>query len=230
MPSSSSASTDTGTHATGEQTAGEQTAGERSYAGRSLADRKIERRGRFREAGLELFGTLGFSQVTVSAICTEAGLSRRQFYEEYTGRESLLAEIYDSIQLQTRDAVIAAVTSSVTDAEFDIATVARAAVTAYIDTITTDPRNIRCSFIEVGGVSDEVEHHRLAGRETWAGFIADTISSVPGTTARKIDYEATAYIGALTSVVHRWGTSDPRPDRSEVVDLLTGMLVHLALD
>lgn len=204
--------------------------GERSYAGRTLADRKAERHERFQAAGLDLFGTIGFSQVTISAICTEAGLSRRQFYEEYTGRETLLAEIYDAIQGQARDAVVAAVLSLSSVEKPDIRAIATAAIEAYVDTIATDSRYIRCSFIEVGGVSDEVEQHRLNGRETWARFIADTISMVPGTTSRDLDYAATAYIGALTSVVHRWGTSDPRPDRSEIIQLLTDLLVQLAVD
>ncbi len=41
----------------------------RVYGGRSADERKAERRDRFIEAGLEIFGTIGFQQGTVSAIC-----------------------------------------------------------------------------------------------------------------------------------------------------------------
>ncbi|GAA2389844.1 TetR/AcrR family transcriptional regulator [Gordonia cholesterolivorans] len=199
----------------------------RCYAGRSLAERRAERRERFQEAGLELFGTLGFSSVTVSALCAEAGLSRRQFYEEYSSREALLAEVYDKIQEHARKTVVDAVRAL---GETNPREAARAAMSAYIDTIATDSRAIRCSFIEVVGVSSEVERRRLAGRVTWARFIADTISTIPGTTRKDFDYAATAFIGALTSVVHRWGTAQERPDRSEIVDLLSDILVHIAID
>ncbi|EGD54110.1 TetR/AcrR family transcriptional regulator [Gordonia neofelifaecis] len=223
MPSPSLSAAGTGTAGTGAGAGGSK----RSYAGRTVAERRAERRERFRTAGLELFGTLGFSSVTVTALCAEAGLSRRQFYEEYSGREELLTEIYDEIQNRARTTVVEAVLAldSPTPRE-----AARAAVDAYIEAIATDPRAIRCSFIEVGGVSAAVEAHRLAGRVTWAKFIADTISLVPGTTGRDVDYAATAFIGALTSVVHRWGTSDPRPDRSEIADLLSDILIRIAID
>lgn len=200
-------------------------AGRRVYAGRSLSDRKAERRERFRAAGLELFGTLGFADVTISNLCTEAGLSRRQFYEEYSGREELLTEIYDDIQQRARVAVLAAV-GALDDA--DVYQIAHAAVDAYVDTVAADQRFIRCSFVEVGGVSEAVEKHRVASRGTWARFIADTISTLPGTADGPLDYTATAFIGALTSVVHRWSTADPRPDQSEIVDLLAKMLRDLA--
>ncbi|WOC12087.1 TetR/AcrR family transcriptional regulator [Gordonia sp. MP11Mi] len=199
----------------------------RSYGGRSLADRRADRRARFHEAGLQLFGTVGFARATISALCAEAGLSRRQFYEEFSGSEDLMTEIYDGIQGMARGRVTAAVVAA---GRSDLSVVAHAAITAYIDAVATDPRLVRCLFIEVGGISETMEKHRIAGRDDWAKYIAYLVASLPNSSCRTIDYRATAFIGSLTAVVHRWATSEERPARSEIIELLSDMLLRLVAD
>jgi len=199
--------------------------GARWYGGRPVADRRAERRERFRAAGLELFGTVGFAQVTISALCAEAGLSRRQFYEEYSGSEELLAEIYDRIQATAREKVTAA---ALTIDHTDLRDVARATMNAYLDTVATDPRYVRCLFVEAGGISEKMEAHRVAGHDEWARHMTAIIALLPSTTCIPSEYRATAFIGSLVSVVHRWATADERPDRAHIVDLLTDLLVELA--
>ncbi len=199
----------------------------RSYRGRSLADRRADRRERFQAAGLELFGTLGFARVTISALCAEAGLSRRQFYEEYSGSEELLTEIYQGIQESALAMVSAAIADSDTD---DLRTIARDAMRAYLDAVARDQRIVRCAFVEIGGISEAMESHRIRSREEWARYMGMMIASLPGTTSEPIDYNATAFIGSMTAVVHRWATADPRPDREQIVDLLADLLVRIAVD
>lgn len=65
----------------------------RSYRGKAAGDRSAERHRRFVEAGLELFGNHGFSATTVKALCTEAGLTERYFYESFANREELFLEV-----------------------------------------------------------------------------------------------------------------------------------------
>lgn len=65
----------------------------RSYRGKAAGDRSAERHLRFKEAGLELFGTHGFAITTVKALCTEAGLTERYFYESFENREALFLEV-----------------------------------------------------------------------------------------------------------------------------------------
>ncbi|GAB09861.1 putative TetR family transcriptional regulator [Gordonia araii NBRC 100433] len=205
---------------------------ERSYGGRSVSDRRAERRERFWEAGVELFGTIGFTKTTVAELCSTTSLSRRQFYELYDNREDLLLELYEHIQTVAREAVSAAVVAEIEKADdgtFDLPSIAHAAMTAYMSAVATDPRWTRISFIEVGGIGERVEERRRAGREVWAEFFVTTVAAVTDRTPAELDYAATAFIGALTHVVFRWGTSDPRPPREEIVDLLTHLLISLAV-
>ncbi|QKT05851.1 TetR/AcrR family transcriptional regulator [Gordonia sp. X0973] len=210
----------------------------RSYGGRSVADRRAERRERFLDAGLELFGTVGFAKTTVAALCSATGLSRRQFYELYDNREDLLLELYEQIQTVARETVGAAVAAEIEaaagsapgvgDSAFDLPSIAHAAMTAYMSAVATDPRWTRISFIEVGGVGERVEERRQAGRVVWRDFFVASVAAVTDRDPAELDYDATAFIGALTHVVFRWGTSDPRPPREQIVDLLTHVLVSLA--
>ena len=52
----------------------------RRYRGVSEEARQAERRQRFVEAGLTVFGSRGYHSSTVRSICAEAGLTERYFY------------------------------------------------------------------------------------------------------------------------------------------------------
>ncbi len=65
----------------------------RNYRGKAAEDRSQERRTRFVEAGIELFGTVGFAAATVKSLCVEAGLTERYFYESFPHREALFLEV-----------------------------------------------------------------------------------------------------------------------------------------
>ena len=49
------------------------------------------------EAGLELFGTLGYARTSVRAVSAAASLNSRYFYESYRSREDLLYAVYQRI-------------------------------------------------------------------------------------------------------------------------------------
>ncbi len=64
-------------------------AGRRHYGGKAAEDRSEERRRKLLAAGLELFGTQGYAATSVKALCTEAGLTERYFYESFRNREDI---------------------------------------------------------------------------------------------------------------------------------------------
>ncbi|WP_299569804.1 TetR/AcrR family transcriptional regulator [uncultured Williamsia sp.] len=198
----------------------------RTYAGRSVADRRAERRRRFVDAAIEVFGTSGYAGSSVTALCREAGLSRRQFYEEFTDRESLLLTAYDEIQAHARAEIGADLAAAGTD---DIPTLARVAMTAFMRSFGTDRRRAAIVFVEIVGVSPRVEDHRLAGREVWVDFFGSAVRDYtgrPAGDAAEDSYRAIGFVGALTAVVYRWSTDGPdRPDLDAIVDVLAQILL-----
>ncbi|MGJ0118483.1 TetR/AcrR family transcriptional regulator [Williamsia sp. MIQD14] len=197
----------------------------RTYGGRSVADRRVERRRRFVDAAIEVFGTSGYAGSSITTLCSEAGLSRRQFYEEFADRESLLLTAYDLIQAEARAQIETDLSRASTS---DVPTLARVAMTAFMQSLGTDRRRAAIVFVEVVGVSPRVEAHRLAGREVWIDFIGSAlrehVGHSPGDDTDGA-YRSIGFVGALTAVVHRWSTTGhDRPDLDRVVDILADIL------
>ncbi len=139
------------------------------YAGKSAEERKAERRRRFLDAALELFGGgPGYRSTTVAALSEAAGLSTRQFYEEFRTLEDVLAALH----LQVNDWAEAAVLTAAAEAAgAPIAQRAAAIFRAYAADVTRDPRRIRIAFVEIIGVSPRLEEQRLARRARWVDLI-----------------------------------------------------------
>lgn len=64
------------------------------YAGKAASTRQRERKEKLILAGMKLIGSEGFAASSVDAVCAEAGLTKRYFYESFKNREELLIEAY----------------------------------------------------------------------------------------------------------------------------------------
>lgn len=195
------------------------------YAGQPVEDRQRQRRARFLESGLTVFARDGYANSSVGAICKDAGLSSRQFYEEFTGRESLLLELYEHIDRESREAVAATIAEHSDASAIDIID---AAVRAYIESIGRDPRKARVALVEVVGAGPKVEKFRLELRRAWGALLASAAEDAalhgeipPG------DYEmrVLAIIGAVNYVVDAWSGSDPRQPLDDVIQVLRRIIM-----
>jgi AcrR family transcriptional regulator len=189
----------------------------RTYGGRSAADRRAERRERLLAAGLELFGTDGYATSSIEKLCTHAGVSTRNFYEEFNSREDLLITLHVRVLERSFRAVIAAFE----DAD-GLALEERffRAVGAFINTTASDPRWARLAYVEVIGVSDAVEKHRVTWRNKWADFmVAEANRAVRRGEAEPRDFtmSAVAMIGAVNELVHHYSISRGRITLDEVI-------------
>ena len=70
----------------------------RRYSGQSFEDRQAERRARLIKAAALVAGRHGLEGTSVAAICAEAGLTARYFYESFPGREAIFVEAYRAVQ------------------------------------------------------------------------------------------------------------------------------------
>lgn len=70
----------------------------RPYGGVQARDRIAERRGRLLDAGLELLGgSDDAADLTVRAVCAEAGITARYFYESFADKDALVAAVFDRV-------------------------------------------------------------------------------------------------------------------------------------
>jgi AcrR family transcriptional regulator len=155
-----------------------ETAGEtgRTWRGQTIEERQADRRERLIEAGIELFGTRGYASTPVKAICDEAGLTERYFYEAFEDREDLLATIFELLVADCAQATLEAIEGS----GDELAASMRAGLSAFAYQLTRDPRRARIQEIEVVGVSPAMEQKRRESIHAFAGILADRTRELGG--------------------------------------------------
>ncbi|GHK01346.1 TetR/AcrR family transcriptional regulator [Streptomyces sp. NPDC003753] len=198
------------------------------YGGRTAEERQAERRRRFLEAGLQLFGAgPGYRSTTVAALSEAAGLSTRQFYEEFHTLEDVLAALH----LQVNDWAEQAATAALAEAgDLPLAERAAAVFRAYAANVTSDPRRIRIAFVEIIGVSPRLEEQRLERRSRWVDFIrAEAARAAARGEAAPRDYRlaATAFIGSVNGLLHDWRAGWVDATLDEIVDELVRQLLAI---
>ncbi|TMR03498.1 helix-turn-helix transcriptional regulator [Actinomadura soli] len=197
----------------------------RSYGGRSAEERRAERRERLLAAGLELFGTRGYAATSIERLCATASVSTRNFYEEFSGREELLTALHRTINERASRALSTAFAEAAGAA---LATRVERAVRAFVTVTASDPRWARIAFVEVIGVSANLERHRLNWHGQWEdALLAMTREAVRRGEAVDRDHRLTmiAIIGAANNLVHHWSARD----QDIPVDDITAELTRLVL-
>ncbi|MFJ5234448.1 TetR/AcrR family transcriptional regulator [Kitasatospora sp. NPDC088391] len=197
-----------------------------TYGGRSARERREERRERFLAAGLAQFGDRpGYRRASVAGLCEAAGLSTRQFYEEFRNLEEVLARLHLAVNDQQEQAVLRALAGAAgLPFEQRIAAVLR----GYVTAVAEDPRRLRITFVEIVGVSAELERQRLVRRARWVDLLlAEAAAAADRGELAPRDFRiaATAFIGAVNGLLHDWiaGQVEATPDR--IVAELTALLL-----
>lgn len=194
------------------------------YAGQAIGDRRRDRRERFLSAATELFGTQGYAATSVPQVCRMAGLSTRQFYQEFRDREHLLTTLYDEISDRSMQAVAEVVLERIAAGD-ELESVLDAGVRTFL-TAYRDPREAKIAFVEVVGVSPTFEDYRHQRRVRWAELLGSTITAglqqgLPVSTASDLQWGA--FIGAVNAVIVE-RARDQSLDDDEVVHAIRSLL------
>ncbi|MGH3312616.1 MAG: TetR/AcrR family transcriptional regulator [Streptomyces sp.] len=198
------------------------------YAGKAATERHAERRQKFLDAALQLFGAgPGYRTTTVAALCEAAGLSTRQFYEEFRTLEDVLAALHLQVNHWAESAVVEALagTEGRPFAErYD------SVFRAYAASLASDPRRIRIAFTEIVGVSPRMDEQRLVRRARWVELIrTEAAAAVHRGEAADRDYRisAAAFIGSVNGLLHDWAAGWVDASLNEIVDELVRLLLAL---
>jgi AcrR family transcriptional regulator len=113
----------------------------RPYGGVPADERRAGRRARFLEAGLELFGTRGATATRLDDLCSEAGLTKRYFYESFATVDDLLAAVFDKLVEDLAAATIDAVAAGGWRNP-------RPALDAITRHLVSDPRRVHLLLVE----------------------------------------------------------------------------------
>ncbi|WP_062985763.1 TetR/AcrR family transcriptional regulator [Nocardia anaemiae] len=170
----------------------------RTYGGIGAEDRVAARRGKLLEAGLELFGTRGYSATGVKDLCRAAGLTDRYFYESFAGTKDLFAAVFDHVI----DELFAAVATAVEATEPRGTRKLRAGIGTYLTALAEDPRKLRIVFVEPTAAGAEYRMREALWR--FARLVAATATEARPDVqppAEIIDIFALSVVGMLERVI-----------------------------
>jgi AcrR family transcriptional regulator len=174
----------------------------RVYGGMSADERVEARRRRLMDAALELMGTEGWSATSVRAVCREAGLTPRFFYESFDDLDALAVAVFDDISVQATAAIL----DAVQDAPPEPAAQAHAAIATFVDQLTHDPRRARVAFAEALG-SEALARRRLQAMRAMAQLIAEhgrAAYGAPPQADTLVDITAALLAGGIAELLIAW--------------------------
>lgn len=200
----------------------------RTYGGVAPEQRRAERRERLLAAALDLFTTTGYQQAKIADLCTGAGVSTRNFYEEFASKEQVLLTLHEEINERAM-ARVAETLRAVEGA--DAVTRIGTLLDTFVATITADPRMPRLNYVEAVGVSVELEEQHQKWVSRWATFIETEASHAAGAgLSPERDYHLTAIalVGASTGLMREWQAHiPPLPVKAVAAELRALMLAGI---
>lgn len=130
----------------------------------------LEARERLLRAGRELFALYGYAHTSVEDLCVRAKVPTHVFQQEFLSREVLLMALYDEVATH---GIRAAENALMAEGMEDCTTTERVRLLfeAYVKAVTVDPCAARVAFVEVLGVSREVDKHLATWRAMWIEFL-----------------------------------------------------------
>ena len=181
----------------------------RVYAGKSASDRASERVHRLLDAALDLFGTRGYASTTIELLCSRSNVSTRSFYSEVGGRPELLKMLVTRLNDAGSAAAVAALNNS---AGRTITETVAAGIRAYLGETCANRRTARVCYVEIVGVSTDIEQWRSGQRELIVSMFAEAgrAAAERGEIAEN-DYRllTLAMIGAANLFAQEWSLSTP---------------------
>lgn len=186
----------------------------RTYGGRTAEERQALQRRLFLDAGLRLFGTVGYRSTTVRALCREAGLTDRYFYRNFEDMQACLLAVYEEALGGVEARVVDALATEPDDANAAIV----AGLTTFFESFE-DPCVARVAFLEVLGVSPEVDAAYARCIQRFVDLFVAFMHARGGTKvdATQLQYVAVGLAGAVIQSSMHWLLSGYAADRDEVV-------------
>ena len=182
------------------------------WSGVPLQDRQTLRRGELIAAGVTLLGGAAGPALTVRAVCREASLTERYFYESFTDRDEFVRAVYDDVCSTAMTALLSSQTP-------------RDAVEAFVALMVDDPSRGRVLLL----APEREPVLTKSGAEWMPNFIALLQHKLTEITDPALQaMVATGLIGALTALFTAYLNGRLAATREQFVDYCTDMLLSRA--
>ena len=173
---------------------------ERTYSGISITERVAQRRQAFIDAGIELFGTVGFQATTMRMLVGATGLTNRYFYESFDNMETLLIACYEQLMERFKAKLTAQLANADNAAEAKI----HAGVTCFFEAMT-DKHFARITHSEVLGVSARVDKVYGIHMASFASLMMEYLYTPDNDNQNKsLPYLGAGLVGAIMHAGVAW--------------------------
>jgi AcrR family transcriptional regulator len=172
----------------------------RIYAGQSAEERAQARRERLIEAAIDVYGTVGYRNATVKAVCEAAGLTERYFYESFENSEALLIAAFDLVAhdvLRHLDELRTACDRPPHDC-------ARAVLEAYYQILKDNPAGARLYVVEIARVGPSVDEVLERWMQEFGELLALTMSPQQPSAAKRNALLRAGAAGAVVQIARNW--------------------------
>jgi AcrR family transcriptional regulator len=194
----------------------------RPYRGVDAAERLAGRRASLLTAGLDLLGGDEPAELTVRAICRQASVAARYFYESFTDKDEFVAAVFDWVIAELATTTQAAVAAAPAEEQ------TRAGIANIVRTIGGDPRAGRLLF------SAQLTNAVLVRKRAESSALFAMLSGRHVKDALRVPendrIKAAAHfvVGGVGQTISAWLAGDVRLDPQQLVDHLASLLDELA--
>ena len=155
------------------------------------------------EAGIDEFGTKGYTRTSIKAICSSAGLTERYFYESFVSKEDLLFTVYrELIDAQQRDTM--ELLKGLDNNPIETAT---QATKMFYYRYIMDPRIARIQLFEILGVSQRIDQEYRNAIRLMSEMVKLFLSRIfPGIPQEKLNSSIipTSIAGSMIMISYEW--------------------------
>jgi len=177
------------------------------------------------DAAFELLGTEGWAGTTVRAVCHEARLNPRYFYESFEDLDALLLAVYDRLVEELGAAVLAAMGDAGGDARDQV----RAVLQCIFAFIADDPRRGRVLYVEALG-NEALNRRRIETGHSLVALVEQAgmeRHGRPRAGERIGRLTAAVLVGGTGELVAAWLDGRLDGDREQLIDDATELFLAM---
>lgn len=184
----------------------------RRWSGVPLEDRQVLRRDELIAAGVQSLGGESGPAVTVRAVCREAGLTERYFYESFADRDEFVRAVYDDVCTRAMSALMSAATP-------------REAVEQFVALMVDDPVRGRVLLL-APAVEPVLVRSGAEWMPSFIELLQGKLTQISDPVRQKM--VATSLIGGLTALFTAYLDGRLAASREQFIDYCVEMLLSRA--
>lgn len=182
------------------------------WSGVPLEDRQALRRDKLVAAGVQLLGGKSGPAVTVRAVCREADLTERYFYESFSDREEFVRAVYDDVCARAMSTLTSANTP-------------REAVEQFVALMVDDPVRGRVLLL-APGVEPVLTRSGAEWMPSFIELLQHKLTRIADPVLQNM--VATSLIGGLTALFTAYLDGRLAATRKQFIDYCVDMLLSRA--